>query len=69
MSVKVTDIKLNAREKTALVSLFSDTKGEMSGSPKIDGLPDGYSIEAGSDVLTASGEIAFMKSTGQWNWA
>ena len=68
MSVKVTEIKLNAREKTALVSLFADTQSEMSGSPKIDGLPEGYEIESGSDGLTASGEIAFMKSTGQWNW-
>ena len=65
--VKVTSMKLNAKEKTALVSLFADTSSEVSGSAEIEGLPENYTIEAGSDVITASGELAFMKSDGTWN--
>lgn len=50
------------------VSLFADTKSEMSGSPTIIGLPEGAHIAASSTVLTASGELAFMKSNGSWSW-
>ena len=50
------------------VSLFADTKSEMSGTPAILGLPVGALIAASSTVLTASGELAFMKSDGTWNW-
>ena len=66
--IKVTSIKLDPNTKTADVSLFSDTKSEVLPDAKISGLPDGYSISAGSSVLTSSGELAFMKSDGSWNW-
>ena len=66
--VKVTSITLNPQDKTADVSLFSDTKAEVTSSAEISGLPDGYSIAQGSSVMTASGELAFMKSDGTWNW-
>ena len=51
-----------------LVELFADTKGEVTPSSVILGLPAGATIEAGSSILTASGEVAFMKSDGTWNW-
>lgn len=66
--IKVTSMKLNTNDKTALVSLFADTASEVSGSAQIVGLPTGYTIEAGSTVITASAEVAFMQSTGAWNW-
>ena len=66
--IKVTEIKLDPTTKTADVSLFSDTKAEVLPNAEIEGLPAGYAIDAGSSVLTASGELAFMKSDGQWNW-
>ena len=65
--VKVTDIKLNNIDKTAKISAFADTKNEVA-SAEIQGLPSGYTIDAGSTVITASGDLAFMKSNGQWNW-
>lgn len=51
----------------AKVSIFADTKAEI-GTSLIEGMPEGYNIEMGSSVMTAAGEVAFMKSNGSWNW-
>ena len=61
--VKNTDSNPNSYK----VSLFADTKAEVGVSP-IVGLPENATIEIGSTVMTASGELAFMKSDGTWNW-
>ena len=66
--IRVTSINLNPMKKTAYVSLFSDTKDEITSGMTVEGLPEGYEIEFGSSVMTASGELAFMKSDGTWNW-
>ena len=68
--VKVQDIQLDTQSRKATVNLFSDTRGEVSGLTKdqIIGFPQDYDIDAGSTVMTSSGELAFMKSDGQWNW-
>ena len=66
--VKVIEIKLNATDMTAEVSLFADTKSEVNPNMQVKGLPEGYTIAQGSDVMTASAEMAFMKSDGQWSW-
>ena len=66
--IKVTSIKLDPNTKTADVSLFSDTKAEVLPNAEIEGFPAEYIIAAGSTVITASGELAFMKSDGAWNW-
>jgi hypothetical protein len=50
------------------VALFSDTRDEVTPSATIEGLPEGATIEMGSTCLTASGELGFMKSNGEWNW-
>ena len=52
------------------VSLFSDTKAEVRTTPlsDIEGFPQGCIIAMGSSILTAEGELAFMKSDGQWQW-
>ena len=66
--VKVTDIKLDSANKEAQVTLFADAKADVSSSMAIKGLPEGYSLAQGSSVLTAAGELAFLKSDGTWNW-
>lgn len=53
------------------ISAFSDTKEEVNIATMSDyiGLPsDAERIELGSSVMTASGEMAFMKSDGTWSW-
>lgn len=50
------------------VSLFSDTREEVVPGAEIIGMPEGATIEMGSDVFTSDGQIAFMKSDGNWNW-
>ena len=49
-------------------SLFADTQSEVSSTMEIEGMPDGYTLAAGSSVLTAAGEVAFLKSDKTWNW-
>ena len=53
---------------TYKIVAFADTKEEVTPSAEIIGLPKGASIEMGSTMFTASGEIAYMKSNGNWNW-
>jgi hypothetical protein len=66
--IKVTDIKnTDSKSNSFLISAFADTKGEVA-TGEFVGLPEGAEIEMGSDVMTASGEMAFMKSDGTWNW-
>lgn len=68
--VKVTKIVLNEQTKTATVDLFADAKADMTGlsTDDIVGFPKGYTIDFGSSVFTSAGELAFMKSDGNWNW-
>lgn len=62
------NISLNPNTKEAEVSLFSDTKNEVTSQMEVPDIPEGYTIAAGSSVLTADGDMAFMKSDGNWNW-
>lgn len=55
-------------ENSYRVSLFADTKEEVTPAATIEGLPENATIEIGSTVMTASGELAFMKSDGTWSW-
>lgn len=52
-------------------NLFADTKTEVTDNLKgkdIEGLEDDAIIDAGSFVITASSEYAYMKSNGSWKW-
>lgn len=51
-----------------IVELFADEKTDVVPGMTIQDLPDNYTIVMGSSVMTAAGEIAFMKSDGTWNW-
>ena len=67
-------IKVKAIENTDansndyLIIAFADTKAEVVPGATYIGLPDGAGIEMGSRLMTADGELAYMKSNGQWNW-
>lgn len=61
-------VNTDANENTFKISAFSDTKEEVTSDAVFIGLPEGATIEMGSAVMTASGELAFMKSDGTWNW-
>ena len=64
--IKVQELK-QVSDNSYEISAFADTKDEVANGTFV-GLPSGATIEMGSSVLTANGEIAFMKSTGEWNW-
>ena len=70
--IRVTDLKDTDEKSTSyLISAFADTKSEVQSAELSDyiGLPtDATKIEIGSDVITADGDFAFMKSNGSWNW-
>lgn len=64
----VQELQKVAEPNVYKISAFADTKNEV-GTSKIEGLPDGARIYIGSSLLTANGELAFMKSDGTWNWS
>lgn len=66
--IKVTELRnTDGDDNSFFISAFADTKAEVS-TEEFVGLPKNAKIEMGSTVMTAAGEIAFMKSDGQWNW-
>ena len=54
--------------KTAVGSLYADTKAEITSDMTVEGLMDGYTLGAGTTVLTASKEFGTLKSDGTWIW-
>ncbi len=65
--IKVISVDREAKE--AQVDLFADTRTEITDEMEIQGMLMGFSPGFGSSVLTANGEIGFLKSDGTWNWA
>ena len=61
-----TDIHYN----TYKIVAFSDTKAEVDTTPLTEyiGLPSNATIEMGSIMITADGDVAFYKSDDVWNW-
>jgi len=67
--IKVTEcINTDTDGNSYRISAFADTKSEVTSDAEFVGLPAGATIEIGSDLITAAGELAFMKSDGTWNW-
>ena len=58
----------DGNENSYKVTLFADTKNEVTSEAYIIGLPSDATIEMGSMCVTADGDVAFMKSNGSWNW-
>ena len=55
---------------TYKIVAFSDTKDEVDTTPLDEyiGLPSNATIEMGSIMITADGDVAFYKSDDVWNW-
>ncbi len=51
-----------------MVKAFADTKEEVVPGATFVGLPVNGQMQPGSSVLTAKGEVAFLKSDGTWSW-
>lgn len=65
--IKVLDYNPNLTDKT-VCTLFADTKEEVTGTLTIVGLPQGVEPDAGSALLTAAGDVAFLDSEGTWTF-
>lgn len=65
--IKLTDMKAELDGK-AVISAFADDKSDVTDGMTIDGLPADIEPTFGSSIITASGDIAFLKSDGTWNW-
>lgn len=68
MAVKVQSLIEYEQNNEIEVLLFADTKEEVSDDMEIDGIPKGKVISYGSSLITANGDIAFLKSDGTWNF-
>lgn len=65
--IKVLAFNPNLTDKT-VCTLFADTKEEVTGTLTIVGLPSGVEPDTGSALITAAGDVAFLKSTGSWQF-
>ena len=68
MAVKVQSLIEYEQNNEIEVLLFADTKEEVSDDMEIEGIPKGKVISYGSSLITANGDIAFLKSDGTWNF-
>lgn len=68
MAVKVQSLIEYEQNNEIEVLLFADTKEEVTDDMEIEGIPEGKVISYGSSLITASGDIAFLKSDGTWNF-
>jgi hypothetical protein len=64
--IVVTDIKISPDGAKARVSLFADEQSDVTSEAISEAV--GMEVQPGSSVITADGDIAFMKSDGTWNW-
>lgn len=65
--IKLTSIKREQGNK-AEITAFADAKDEVTAGMSIVGLQYGIEPSMGSSVITAAGDVAFLKSDGTWNW-
>ena len=50
------------------IEAVADTKEEVTDGVEIVGMIQGGTIDIGSTIITAEGDIAICKSDGTWNW-
>jgi len=65
--IKLTGLKAGIGNQ-AEITAFADTKSEVTSRATITGMPEGLVPAMGSAIITAGGEVAFLKSDGTWNW-
>lgn len=67
--IRVTSISNTESDGNVVkISAFADTKDEVVSGAKFVGLDDDAVIDMGSSIITAAGDLAFMKSDGTWSW-
>ena len=52
----------------AIITAFADAKSDVTSGMVIEGLPANVEPAFGSSIITASGDVAFLKSDDTWNW-
>ena len=50
------------------IEAFADSKEDVTSGMVIEGFPADATVDAGSSIITANGDIALCKSDGTWNW-
>lgn len=71
MAVVLTDYKKvpnEALSKDYIIQAFADAKEDVDESMVIERMPSDWEPQAGSSIITADGDVAFLKSDGTWNW-
>ena len=66
--IVVKSIKHKADFHTFDVTLYADTKAEVTTANVQAVIPSGGELEAGSVVYTADMEVGVYQSTGSWKW-
>lgn len=66
--IVVKEIKHKADFHTFDVTLYADTKSEVTPSNVAAVIPSGGELEAGSVCYTAALEVGTYQSDGTWNW-
>lgn len=64
--LSVSEIKISPDSTKAKVQLFADAKTDVTTEAVAEVV--GREVQMGSSVITADGDIAFLKSDGTWNW-
>ena len=68
VSAKNGIVVMNTGTMKIVANLYADAKEDVTDSMEVIGIPNGYTLDVESSVMTANGEVAFMKSDGTWNW-
>ena len=72
MSVRVSKdhgiISQDLVAKTIVARLFADERDDVAPDMTIADMPEGYTLDAESVVIVANGDIAQLKSDGDWEW-
>jgi len=68
VSAKNGIVVMNTGTMKIVANLYADAKEDVTDNMEVIGIPNGYTLDVESSVMTANGEVAFMKSDGTWNW-
>jgi len=58
----------SAMNRTWLGLLYADSKEDVSGDFIVDGIPEDYTIEWGSEIVTLAGDVGQLSSDGTWTF-
>ena len=61
-------VKMGKTMLLATVVAADDAKEDVDDSMVIERMPSDWEPQAGSSIVTADGDVAFLKSDGTWNW-